>query len=57
MNGLCIFFSIKLPPTSKGDVDNGKAIDINIRKGLGRKLVMLTKVYKPNVKLMVEVLE
>jgi hypothetical protein len=28
-----VFFSIKLPPTSKGDVDNGKGIDINIGKG------------------------
>ncbi len=27
------FFSIKLPPTSKGDVDDGKSIDINIGKG------------------------
>jgi hypothetical protein len=33
MNGLCNFFSIKLPPASKGDVDNGKAIDTNIGKG------------------------
>jgi hypothetical protein len=28
-----VFFSIKLPPTSKGDVDKGKAIEINIGKG------------------------
>lgn len=34
MNGLCIlFFSIKLPPISKGDVDDGKGININIGKG------------------------
>jgi len=28
-----VFFSIKLPPTSKGDVDDGKGIVINIGKG------------------------
>ncbi len=28
-----VFFSITLPPTSKGDVDDGKGININIGKG------------------------
>jgi hypothetical protein len=33
INGLCIFFSRKLPPTSKGEVEDGRHIDTSIRKG------------------------